>query len=31
MYTRSDKIQRAKQLGIEYPKRTLDQILNDYN
>ncbi|WP_444939833.1 hypothetical protein ACJJI3_11790 [Microbulbifer sp. ZKSA004] len=28
MYTRSEKLRRAKQLGIEYPKRTMLQILN---
>ncbi|WP_444912226.1 low molecular weight protein tyrosine phosphatase family protein [Microbulbifer sp. PAAF003] len=28
MYTRSEKLRRAKQLGIEYPRRTMLQILN---
>lgn len=29
MYTRSEKLRRAKQLGVEYPKRTLRQTLDD--
>jgi len=27
LYTRSIKLQRAKQLGIDYPKRTIAQII----
>ncbi len=29
MYTRAEKLRRAKQLGIEYPKRTVRQTLDD--
>lgn len=29
MYTRSEKLHRAKQLGIEYPKRTVRQTLDE--
>ena len=28
MYMRSEKLRRAKQLGIEYPKRTMRQTLD---
>ncbi|WP_086932850.1 hypothetical protein [Agarilytica rhodophyticola] len=28
MYTRSEKLRRARQLGIEYPKRTVRQTLD---
>ncbi|WKD48940.1 hypothetical protein [Microbulbifer spongiae] len=28
MYTRSEKLRRAKQLGIEYPKRAVRQTLD---
>jgi hypothetical protein len=29
MYSRSEKLRRARQLGIEYPKRTVRQILDE--
>jgi len=29
MYTRGEKLRRAKQLGIEYPKKTVLQTLDD--
>ena len=29
MYIRSEKLLRAKQLGIEYPRKTARQILDD--
>lgn len=29
MYTRSEKLRRARQLGVEYPKRTMRQTLDD--
>ncbi|MDV2079856.1 hypothetical protein [Marinobacter xestospongiae] len=29
MLTRSEKLRRAKQLGIEYPKRTVRQTLDE--
>ncbi len=29
MYTRSEKLRRAKQLGIEYPKQTVRQTLDN--
>lgn len=30
LYTRSVKIQRARQLGFEYPRKTFNQILANY-
>lgn len=29
MYTRSEKLHRARQLGIEYPKKTVRQTLDE--
>ncbi len=29
MYLRSEKLARAKQLGIEYPRRTIRQVLDN--
>ncbi len=29
MYTRAEKLRRARQLGQEYPKRTVRQTLDD--
>ncbi|MCG8610016.1 MAG: hypothetical protein MI864_05725 [Pseudomonadales bacterium] len=29
MYTRSEKLGRARQLGMEYPKRTIRQVLDE--
>lgn len=29
IYTRSEKLGRARQLGIEYPKRTIRQVLDE--
>lgn len=31
MYLRSEKLKRAQQLGIDYPKRSTLQMLNDLN
>ena len=29
MYIRSEKLHRSKQLGVEYPTKTLRQVLDD--
>lgn len=31
MYLRSEKLRRAKQLGIDYPVRSNKQLLKDYS